>query len=87
MPFLAAIREAKLRTFVLPGQTLDLSAEMIHEGSGFAVTRASITIARKLACSADLTFRVMEFPGPVFRGHMESMAARLRFPMEVLADG
>src|SRR6478609_10250392 len=33
MPFLAAFKEAKLRTFVTPGQTLALSAEMVHEGS------------------------------------------------------
>src|SRR5262250_748141 len=31
MPFLAAVREAKLRTFVLPGQDLTLSARIIHE--------------------------------------------------------
>src|SRR3954464_2122015 len=38
MPFLAAFKEAKLRTFVTPGTTLALSAEMVHEGSGYAVT-------------------------------------------------
>ena len=42
MPFLFGIKEAKLRTFVSPGQTLLLSAELLHEGSGFAVTKAEI---------------------------------------------
>src|SRR5215813_6182882 len=42
MPFLAAFKEAKLRSFVTPGQQLALSAELAHEGSGFAVTRAEI---------------------------------------------
>src|ERR1043165_2835472 len=32
MPFLVAIKEAKLRQFVEPGQALDLTAELIHEG-------------------------------------------------------
>src|SRR3954454_13181582 len=40
MPFLAAAKQAKLRTFVSPGETLSLSAELVHEGSGFPMTRA-----------------------------------------------
>src|ERR1700761_3312479 len=33
MPFLAAFKEAKLRSFVTPGQQLALSASLLHEGS------------------------------------------------------
>jgi 3-hydroxyacyl-[acyl-carrier-protein] dehydratase len=32
MPFLAAVKEAKLRTFVTPGQLLSVDAELVHEG-------------------------------------------------------
>src|SRR5215470_192561 len=32
MPFFAAAKEAKLRTFVTPGQKLDVSATVEHEG-------------------------------------------------------
>ena len=38
MPFLAAINEAKFRTFVVPGTALLIEAKLIHEGSGFART-------------------------------------------------
>ena len=38
MPFLAAVKEAKLRTFVTPGQLLSVAAELVHEGSGYAMT-------------------------------------------------
>src|SRR3954454_1738521 len=41
MPFLAAVKEAKLRTFVTPGQVLALNAELVHDGSGYAVTKAA----------------------------------------------
>src|SRR5947207_3386605 len=41
MPFLAAVKEAKLRSFVRPGAKLELMAELIHDGSGYAVTKAS----------------------------------------------
>src|SRR5436305_13315902 len=43
MPFLATVKNAKLRKFVTPGQTLTVSAKLLHDGSGFAVTKAEIT--------------------------------------------
>ena len=42
MPFFASVKEAKLRTFVTQGQQLSLSAHLLHEGSGFGVTKADI---------------------------------------------
>jgi 3-hydroxyacyl-[acyl-carrier-protein] dehydratase len=87
MPFLAAFKEAKLRAFVKPGDTLELTAALVHEGSGFARTKAEIHHDGKLACNAEITFRVVEFPNPEFRQHMEKAAAALAFPMEQLANG
>jgi 3-hydroxyacyl-[acyl-carrier-protein] dehydratase len=87
MPFFVGLKEAKLRNFVNPGQTLQLSAKLLHEGSGFAVTAAEGRVEGKPVCSAELTFRLMPFPSPDFRTHMDEMAARLRFPMEALANG
>ena len=87
MPFLAAFNQAKLRSFVKPGDTLELTAALEHEGSGFARTKAEIRLDGKLACNAEITFRVVEFPNPEFRQHMEKAAATLAFPMESLANG
>ena len=87
MPFFAALKEAKLRTFVTPGQNLSLSAKLLHEGSGFAVAEADISCDGKLACNATITFRLIEFPNPEFRANMEKMAAVLEFPMEALVHG
>src|SRR4051794_4014788 len=42
MPFLAAVKEAKLRTFVTPGQVLTPEANLVHEGSGYAIVAARI---------------------------------------------
>src|SRR5687768_11415339 len=42
MPFLAAVKEAKLRSFVRPGARLDITASLLHDGSGYAVTKASV---------------------------------------------
>src|ERR1700752_1944471 len=40
MPFLAAVKDAKLRTFVTPGQLLTVTADLHHDGSGYAMTKA-----------------------------------------------
>jgi 3-hydroxyacyl-[acyl-carrier-protein] dehydratase len=87
MPFFAAVKEAKLRSFVTPGQKLSVSASIKHEGSGYAMTRAEIRHDGKLVCSAELTFRLVEFPSPDFRASMEKIAAEIAFPMEALAHG
>ncbi|MCC6775155.1 MAG: beta-hydroxyacyl-ACP dehydratase [Hyphomicrobiales bacterium] len=87
MPFFAAVKEAKLRSFVTPGQELTLSASLLHEGSGFAVAKAAVQRDGKLTCNAELTFRLVEFPNDEFRANMEKMAVILQFPKRVLADG
>jgi 3-hydroxyacyl-[acyl-carrier-protein] dehydratase len=87
MPFFAALKEAKLRSFVTPGQTLALSAKLLHEGSGFAVAKADIRCDGKVTCNAEITFRLVEFPNAEFRANMEKMAAILEFPMGALVHG
>ncbi|HSV25688.1 MAG TPA: 3-hydroxyacyl-ACP dehydratase FabZ family protein [Xanthobacteraceae bacterium] len=83
MPFLAAVKEAKLRTFVSPGQTLMLAASIVHEGSGFAVTKAAIEVDGKAVADSEITFRVMAFPDPKFRAGMEQVAAAINFPATI----
>jgi len=85
MPFLAGIREAKFRTFVEPGDVLDLEARMEHDGSGYAMTIASIKREGKAISDARLTFRVMPFPTPDFRTLMAENATRLGYPKELIA--
>jgi 3-hydroxyacyl-[acyl-carrier-protein] dehydratase len=87
MPFLAAVKEAKLRTFVRPGAKLELSATIEHEGSGYAITKAAVAQDGKTVCDAEITFRVMPFPSPEFRKVMEDTAARIGFPPGALTDG
>src|SRR3984957_4970335 len=56
MPFLAPVKEAKLRTFVSPGQGLSITASLLHEGSGFAVTKAAVAVDDKTVANCELTF-------------------------------
>ena len=86
MPFLAQIKEAKLRAFVQPGSPLAINASLLHEGSGFAITRAKATTNGKTVCDAELTFRVMAFPNDEFSARMKKMAKRIQFPMGLVGD-
>ena len=85
MPFLAAIKDAKLRTFVTPGQGLVVSAKIMHEGSGFAMTEAEVAVDGKTVCNADITFRVVDFPKGDFLDNMHAVAKRIDFPLEPVA--
>ena len=81
MPFLAKVKEAKLRKYVQPGTALMITAQIMHEGSGFAVTQAKITMDGKTACDAELTFSVVPFPNGDLSRRMKETAARINFPI------
>lgn len=84
MPFLGAVKEAKMRSFVTPGDLLTINASVVHEGSGFAITSARISVGGELRCNATITFRHVPFPNPDLRGHMDAMAKRIGFPQELI---
>ena len=86
MPFLAMIKEAKMRGFVSPGELLTIDAKVEHEGSGFAVTSAKVRVGTELKCSADLTFRHIPFPHPDLRVHMDAMAHKIGFPQALMHE-
>jgi len=87
MPFFAAIKEAKFRHFVPPGEHIDLGARVTYEGSGYAMTEATIAVGGKPKCSAQLTFALSPFPNLEFRRHMEDMARRIQFPQHAMPHG
>ena len=80
MPFLAGVEKAKFRTFVGPQAPLAIEAKLVHQGSGYAVTKAKITSAGKAICDAELMFRLMPFPagmGDVMRAQAEAIGLQL----------
>ncbi|BAM88999.1 (3R)-hydroxymyristoyl-ACP dehydratase [Bradyrhizobium oligotrophicum S58] len=84
MPFLAAVKEAKMRGFVSPGEVLTVEANVLHEGSGYAITEARVKVDGKLRSNATLTFSHVPFPNPELRGHMDAVAERVGFPQQAL---
>jgi 3-hydroxyacyl-[acyl-carrier-protein] dehydratase len=84
MPFLAAVKEAKMRSFVSPGQMLKIDASIVHEGSGFAITAAKVSVDGELRCNATITFSHIPFPNPDLRAHMDAEAKRIGFPTQAI---
>lgn len=62
LPFLIQIESAKLRTFVVPGEKLRVTGTLVHQGSGYAVTKGEIFREDKSIAGAELRFRIMPFP-------------------------
>jgi 3-hydroxyacyl-[acyl-carrier-protein] dehydratase len=77
MPFLASVKEAKFRSFVGPEARLEVTATLEHEGSGYAVTTASIRADGKRLCDAELTLRILPFPAPELEAAMRTQAERI----------
>ena len=82
MPFLAAVKEAKMRGFVAPGEVLTIDASLVHEGSGYSITEARIKVGGKLRSNSTLTFSHIPFPNPDLRGYMDAVAERIGFPQQ-----
>jgi len=87
MPFLAGVKQAKLRNFVPPGASLLLQAKIVHEGSGYIRTETAVLVDDEPTCSAELVFRVLPFPSPVFKDMVKAAARRVAFPQEHIPDG
>jgi 3-hydroxyacyl-[acyl-carrier-protein] dehydratase len=86
MPFLAQIKEAKLRAFVVPGQALQVEARLLHDGSGYAMAAGSISSGGKKVADAEITYRVVPFPNETLRVQMLETARRIAVPEAFLHE-
>lgn len=84
MPFLIQVEKAKMRDFVPPSTPLVVSAHLVGDGSGYAVTKAHITRAGKKVAEAEIRFAVKTFPDPKFALMIREWGGRLAFPFEAL---
>ena len=78
IPLLAGVKEGKLRNFVGPKTDIEIKAEIIHEGSGFAVTKAEIRSEGKRIANAQLTFTIMPFPSPDLQNTIKAQVADMK---------
>lgn len=85
MPILAAVKEAKVRGSVYPGDLMSIEATLAHQGSGYAMTEAKIRVGGKLRANSSLTFTQIPFPNADIRGYMDSFARRIGFPQQAVS--
>ena len=64
-------------------KTITVEASVLHEGSGFAVTEAKVSVGGRPRCNATITFSHIPFPNSDLRGHMDAVAKRIGFPQQV----
>lgn len=84
MPFLTGVTSAKMRDFVPPSTPLEVTAHLIGDGSGYAVTRCHITRSGKKVAEAEIKFAVKAFPDPKFAVMIREWGERLQFPFAQL---
>ncbi|HEY4174582.1 MAG TPA: 3-hydroxyacyl-ACP dehydratase FabZ family protein [Rhodopila sp.] len=84
MPFLMQVEKAKMRSFVAPGQALQAEATLLHEGSGYAVVKASITANGKKVTEAEIRYGVVPFPNETLKAAMLETARRVGLPEEFI---
>jgi 3-hydroxyacyl-[acyl-carrier-protein] dehydratase len=75
MALLAKVGEAKLRGMIKPGAELTVTAELVHDGSGYAVLRGSIADGETRAADAELTLKTLPFPAPELEAAVRARAA------------
>ena len=81
-----ALEKAKMRSFVAPGQAMVGHAELLHEGSGYAVVKASLTANGKKVTDAEIRYGVVPFPNETLKAAMMETARRVGLPEDYI-DG
>jgi 3-hydroxyacyl-[acyl-carrier-protein] dehydratase len=87
MPFLMQVEKAKMRAFVAPGQALEVEATLLHQGSGYAVVKATITAGGKRVTEAEIRYGVVPFPNETLKAAMLDTARRVGLAEEFLHGG
>ena len=84
MPFLMQVEKAKMRSFVAPGKSMVGEATLLHEGSGYAVIKASLSVDGKKVTDAEIRYGVVPFPNQTLQAAMLETARRVGLPGEYM---
>ncbi len=80
MAFLAQVREAKLRSFVTPGQKLEVQARLVQDNAMYASVTAQIDLEGRKVAEAELRYGIAPFPNETLRATMLETARRVAVP-------
>ena len=85
MPYFASCKSANFRAFVEPRATLEIEAQCIHLGAGYAVTKASVRKDGSVVCDAELKFRQLPYMNPQLKDFVSAQGIRLGLLEEPMA--
>jgi 3-hydroxyacyl-[acyl-carrier-protein] dehydratase len=74
LPFFVGSKRVKIRRFVTPGQVMKVTVDLVHEGSGFSVTKGQIKVEGELIAEAEMTMMLMNFPTPELAAEVKRRA-------------
>ena len=77
MPYFAGCKVANFRSFVEPGAAIEIEAQCIHLGAGYAVTKASVRKAGAVVSDAELKFRQLPYANAKLRDYVTAQGMRL----------
>ena len=86
MPFLMQVKEAKMRASITPGQALEVEANLVQDGSGYAVAAGQIRCAGRKVAEAELRYGLSAFPNETLRAGILEMARRVAVPEAYLPE-
>ena len=74
LPLFTGVKKGKFRKWVTPGMVLEASADLLHDGSGFAVTKAVIKQDGQRIADAEITLSLVDFPTPELEAEIRRRA-------------
>lgn len=86
MCFLAAVQEAKMRSFLAPSAPIRVEASLVYEGSGYADIAGRILSGGKRIADAKIRYIITDFPNDELRAAMQAAARRVGVPEALLPN-
>lgn len=85
LPLFTGVKKGKFRKWVTPGMVLEASADLLHDGSGFGVTKAAISHDGQRIADAEITLSLVDFPTPELQAEIRRRAEAAGLLSTVLA--
>lgn len=77
LPLFIGVKKGKFRKYVTPGMVLEVSADLVHEGSGYGVTTGKIESGGERIADAEISMSLVPFPTAELEAEVRRRAERI----------
>ena len=85
LPLFTGVKKGKFRRWVTPGMVLEITADLLHDGSGFGVTKSFVEQDGQRVADAEITMSLIDFPTPELQAEIRRRAEAAGLLSSVLA--